>query len=100
MLFDEVSLSSGLHYNSSNDQIDGFVDSGTYKNQDYADHALVFMVRVIKKKFKQPLCYTFCQGATKQDKLACLLKEVRTKPIISVCKHNLINCFNCMFTGC
>jgi len=56
--------------------IDGFVDSGVYKNQSLADHALVFMVRRIRKKFKQPACYTFCQAATKQNELVRLLKEV------------------------
>lgn len=45
--------------------IDGFVDSGTYKTQNLADHALVFMIRGIRKKYKQPISYSFCQaGAT------------------------------------
>lgn len=81
-MFDEVCLSSGLHYNKATDQIDGFVDSASNRNQEYADHALVFMIRGIKKKFKQPVAYTFCQGATKHEKLACLLKEVRIKLIM------------------
>jgi len=55
---------------------DGFVDCGTYKNQNLADHALVFMVRGIKKKYKQPICYTFCKAATKQNELVRQLKEV------------------------
>lgn len=76
-MFDEVCLSSGLHYNSTTDQVDGFVENDTTRCQEYADHALVFMVRGIKKKYKQPVAYTFCQGATKQHELACQLKEVR-----------------------
>lgn len=66
-MFDEVCLSSGLHYNLTSDQIDGFVENYTTRNQEYADHALVFMVRGIY----------ICQGATKQYELACQLKEVR-----------------------
>jgi len=69
-------LSSGLNYNSSVDNIEGFVDSGTHRNQNFGDHVLVFMVRGIKKKFKQPISYTFCQGATNQCELVRQLKEV------------------------
>ncbi|XP_016657074.1 uncharacterized protein LOC107882746 [Acyrthosiphon pisum] len=77
ILFDEMCLSSGLNYNSSVDIIEGLiVDSGTHRNQNFGDHVLVFMVRGIKKKFKQPISYTFCQGATNQYELVRQLKEV------------------------
>lgn len=94
-MFDEVCLSSGLHYNSTTDQIDGFVENDKFRSQEYADHALVFMVRGIKKKFKQPVAYTFCQGATKQYQLACQLKEVRMTITIVYYKKKYfkINCF-------
>jgi len=75
-LFDEVCLSSGLSYDSVTDQIDGFVDTGSNKSQNIADHALVFMVRGIKKKFKQPISYSFCKGATTQHELIRQLKQV------------------------
>jgi len=75
-LFDEVCLSSGLSYDSVTDQIDGFVDTGYSKSQNIADHALVFMVRGIKKKFKQPIAYSFCKGATTQHDLIRKLKQV------------------------
>jgi len=68
-LFDEVCLSSGLSYDSVTDQIDGFVDTSSNKSQNIADYALVFMVRGIKKKFKQPIAYSFCKGATTQHEL-------------------------------
>lgn len=42
-------LNGGLQYNSTIDAIDGFVDSGDCKSQLLADHALVFMIRGIKK---------------------------------------------------
>lgn len=60
----------------SSDQIDGFVNTGSYKNQELADHALVFMIRGITKKNKQPVAYSFCQGATKQEELVKQLKSV------------------------
>lgn len=76
VMFDEMSLSCGLQYTSGADVIDGFVDSGSYKNNNLADHVLVFMVRGIKKKYKQPISYSFCQAATKQHDLVRQLKEV------------------------
>ncbi|XP_029340931.1 uncharacterized protein LOC115033089 [Acyrthosiphon pisum] len=79
LIFDEISLSSGLNYDSSANKIDGFVNSGSYKSQELADHALVFMVRGIKKKYKQPVSFTFCQGATNQHELARQIKEVIQK---------------------
>ncbi|KAL4126818.1 hypothetical protein QTP88_011027 [Uroleucon formosanum] len=69
ILFDEICLSSGITYNPVTDSVDGFVDTGMYKNQNVPDHVLVFMVRGKKKKFKQPVSYSFCQGATKHDEL-------------------------------
>jgi len=77
LIFDEISLSSGVNYNSSSDQIDGFVNSGQYKSQELAHHAIVFMIRGIAKKFKQPVAYSFCQSATKSHELVRQIKEVR-----------------------
>jgi hypothetical protein len=57
------------------DQIDSFVETVANKSQNIADHALiVFMVRGIKKKFKQPIAYSFCKGATTQHELIRQLK--------------------------
>lgn len=69
-------LSSGLTYDTVTDEINGFVNTGHSKTQQIADHALVFMVRGIKKKFKQPIMYTFCEGATNQHEIICQLKQV------------------------
>jgi len=77
-----VCLSSGITYDPVMDSIDGFVNTGKHKSQNVADHALVFMVRGIKKKFKQPVSYSFCQGATKNDELVRQLKEVNNLNIL------------------
>lgn len=70
-------LSSGLTYDTVTDEINGFVNTGHSKTQQIADHTLVFMVRGIKKKkFKQPIMYTFCEGATNQQEIICQLKQV------------------------
>lgn len=59
ILFDKICLSSGLQYTLRADEIDGFVDTGKYKSQELADHALVLMIRGIRKKTKQPIAYSF-----------------------------------------
>jgi len=74
-----VCLNGGLQFNSTTDVIDCFVDFGDTKSQLLADHSLVFMVHGIKKRFKQPISYTFCQGATKQYKLVWKFREVMIK---------------------
>ncbi|KAJ2952680.1 hypothetical protein O0L34_g7020 [Tuta absoluta] len=48
LLFDEVSLSPGLQYDSTNDEIVGFEDLGEDKRKKVlADHALVLMIKGI-----------------------------------------------------
>lgn len=91
LIFDEISLNSGLNFDFSADKIDGFVNSGSYKSQQLADHALVFMVRGIKKKYKQPVSFSFCQGATNQHELARQIKEVFIKMFIIIMSCVCIN---------
>ncbi|CAH2105412.1 unnamed protein product [Euphydryas editha] len=76
LIFDEISLSPGLFYNSALCQITGFEDMGHERHKIIADHALVFMIKGIKSKFKQPICFTFCHGCTKKADLKNLLTNV------------------------
>lgn len=73
---------SGLNYDASVDRIDGFMNSGLYKSLELADHALVFMIRGIKKKYKQPVSFFFCQGATNQHALARQIENVFKEKLI------------------
>lgn len=75
LIFDEVSLAPGLYYSKSIKEIVGFEDFGCKKTSKIADHALVLMIKSIKGKFKQPLCFTFCQSATKKEVLKIIIKE-------------------------
>lgn len=52
------------------------MNSDLYKSQELKDHDLVFMIRGIKKKYKQPVSFSFCQGATNQHELARQIKNV------------------------
>lgn len=75
LLFDEMSISAELHYNEHLDRIEGFEDYGYERTQKFADHALVFMVRGITKKYKQPIAY-FNQGSTNSHRLSKIIKDV------------------------
>jgi hypothetical protein len=77
LMFDEIASSPGLQQNSRTDSIEGFVDyGGSNRRLAFADHALTFMLKRIHKKWKQTVCFTFCEGTTSTDQLASILKEV------------------------
>lgn len=77
LLFDEMSLSPRLLYDERKDRIEGFEDFGNNRRSNQiADHVLVFMIRGIRRKFKQPVAYTFCTGSTKTPELMFQLRAV------------------------
>ena len=99
LIFDEISLGLGLEYNRKLDGVEGFVDYGNSNRfSAFADHALVFMVRGIHRKWKQPVCFTFCEGTTSTAHLVRMLKnvirQVRTtglKIVATVCDQGATN---------
>ncbi|KRT84344.1 hypothetical protein AMK59_2308 [Oryctes borbonicus] len=77
LMFDEISLEAGLQYSKKYDYVEGFVDMGGNKRRPlYADHALVFLLKGIKSKWKQPVCFVFSQGTTATAELVVLIREV------------------------
>lgn len=76
IMFDEISLQASLNYDNKAGFIAGFEDNGTSRTQKFADHALVFMIRGVVKKYKQPISYTFCKSTTNSHDLASQLKNV------------------------
>jgi len=76
VLFDEVSLEPQLQYDDNIGCIVGFEDNGLDRTQRFADHSLVFMIKGITKKFKQPISYTFCESSTKRYDLANQIRNV------------------------
>lgn len=79
ILFDEISIKPNLTYNERRDKVVGFVTNGQETVPEIADHAQVFMVRGVLKNYKQPLAYSFSQGATKGAELCKQLKKVITE---------------------
>lgn len=76
ILFDEMALEPGLKYDKKNDLMLGFENFGKTVTNKFADHVLVFMIKGVSKKWKQPYAYYFCQGTTKTNQLVTCIKEV------------------------
>ena len=54
LMFDEMRLSSGFQYEPVKQRICGFEDRGKLgRNDSSANHPLVFMIRGIKRQYKQ-----------------------------------------------
>ncbi|KAG6461627.1 hypothetical protein O3G_MSEX012752 [Manduca sexta] len=91
VVFDEMSLETALTYDRNRDIINGFVELNIRKNE-FADHALVFMLRGAVYKWQQPIAFYFCKGATSGVELKSILRSVVAavlecglKPITLIC---------------
>lgn len=76
ILFDEMSIAPRLSYDKAHDKITGFVDNGSKRDERFSDYVLVFMVRGIVKKYKQPIAYSFCAGTTSTADLKIQIKNI------------------------
>lgn len=77
LLFDEISLAAGIQYCHVKDKIIGIEDFGNgIRKLQFADKAITFMVRGIKRKFKQPVAFYFTKSGMKTPDLVVALKEV------------------------
>jgi hypothetical protein len=71
-----MSNRENFRFNQKLDCIEGFEDYGTERTCRIANHALLFMVRGLHRKWKQPVAYYFIRGSTKANLLERFLKEV------------------------
>ncbi|XP_063218623.1 uncharacterized protein LOC134528887 [Bacillus rossius redtenbacheri] len=76
LMFDEMSLKEHVQYCPKEDKIVGFVDSGSSRCADWANYAMVFMLRGLRKKWKQPVACYFTHGGMKGGKLKAAVEEV------------------------
>lgn len=77
LLFDEISLSAGVQYSKAEDKIIGVEDLGrNIRRVKMSDKALTFVIRGVKRKFKQPIAYYFIESGIKTTDLVVALKEV------------------------
>lgn len=79
LIFDEITLKSGIIYNERKNIVTGFVDDGQIRIPEFANHAQVFMLRGVVHNYKQVVAYTFSASATKGPELAKQLKNVIKK---------------------
>ena len=80
LIFDEMALKSALVYNNGLDIIEGFEDLGELGSSHFvADHALVFMVRGLYTKWKQPLAYFLTAGTVRAETLQTLTHRCLAK---------------------
>jgi len=72
-----MSLSAGLKYDKKYDMVFGIHKSENQAAKfEFEDHVIVFMLRGIVKKWKQPYAYYFCTNTTKTSVLVNHLEIV------------------------
>lgn len=97
--WDEMSLSAHLDFEQIKDYIDGFEDLESKRTNNFATHALVFMIRGLKSKYKQPFSY-FLTGNIDSTELAELIRLVITavqdtgKLFVFLSHHKILSKFS------
>ncbi|KAJ3655946.1 hypothetical protein Zmor_015053 [Zophobas morio] len=99
LMFDEIKLSSILHYEKYRQIIMGYEDLGYLgRFNKNADHALVFMARGVRKRWKQPIAYFFtCKTIKtphlKQIVVRCVqeLRSIGLNVVTTVCDQGATN---------
>ncbi|XP_033231546.1 uncharacterized protein LOC117182566 [Belonocnema kinseyi] len=76
LMWDELLLGTGLFYDKELDKIIGFEDWGNVRTDEFADHALVFMLRSVNTGNKIPVSFCFCSKQTTTSQLLYSIKEV------------------------
>jgi hypothetical protein len=72
-----MSIRENVRFNQKLDRIEGFEDYGTERTSRIANHALLFMIRGVNQKWKQPVSYNFSHGSTKANLLVRYLVYAR-----------------------
>ncbi len=76
IIFDEMSIKEKLTYDRRTDSVEGVMDHGSFgRGNMMANHAGVFMVRGLVKKWKQPIGYIMNNGPLKNHDLKTLTME-------------------------
>ena len=80
LCMDEISLKTNLHYDISKDIIVGLEDFGSgMRTNKVANSALVFLLRSISGKWKQPLGYVSVNGGCHVTEMEELMKDAIDK---------------------
>ena len=76
LLFDEISVRENVLFNPKHDCFEGVEDCETERTCNIANHALVFKVHGLHRKWKQPAAYYFSRGSTKANLLVRFFNKV------------------------
>ena len=77
LLFDEMSTRKNVWFNQKFDCIEGYEDLGSRgRTCNIANHAPLFMVRGLYRKWKQSVAYYLSRGSTKAEMLEQFLIDV------------------------
>ncbi|XP_072398747.1 uncharacterized protein [Diabrotica undecimpunctata] len=79
VIFDEMAIQAHIQPNFGKGCIEGFENYGFKTTDKIANHAQVFMLRGIRRKWKQPVYYNFSNGATKTIDLVHIIKMIVRK---------------------
>jgi hypothetical protein len=84
LLFDETSVRENVWFNQKFDRIEGFEDLGSQGRTccNIANHALLFLICGLHRKWKQTVAYYLSCGSTKAEMLVHFLNEV-----LSACQN-------------
>ena len=75
VVMDEMAIKETVMYNTEKDEIEGVEDLGHIGCTQYiANHAIVFMVRALLSKWKQPVAYYFSSGPMKAETMKMLFE--------------------------
>ena len=78
VVFDAISLKSGLYYNITKDQV--VEDLGQYgRSEQTAQYAMVFMVKGLARKWKQALAYFFFHSSINPTILKSMVSDCLRK---------------------
>jgi hypothetical protein len=98
VMFDEISISTGLTYSKKEDRIEGFEDLGHSAKCAFANSANVVMVRGIHRQWKQPISFTFSNGPIKATDLKKIItgaitacQNIGLKVVATVCDQGSAN---------
>ena len=78
LVIDDMAIKGGVSYDNGRDLIEGFCE-GQKGGKVLANHAIAFMVRGIREKWKQPIGYFLSSGPMKGDEMKELVMECISK---------------------
>lgn len=74
LIFDEMSLDVSLYYNKQHDHVEG-LEEIEGRTKKFANHVMVFMLRGIAKKWKQPIGYFFVNNSMNKVELGKTIRQ-------------------------